>query len=174
MKLHRTTTLLALILTGFLLLSGCAGTLAEQPPAERKRDSIPFTDEQYYAVAYLGYQEMKDLSFYTEQYLDSGDIPTHYFSPGEFYLVIPRYDDMSLALYQNDIETMESSLKYEEPNCRPFIIQCNVSDIFPDATIRLTSGDQIVEFSPYISLKDGAVIEGERGLNITKTGDTGN
>ena len=95
-------------------------------------------------------------------------LPIHYLSKGEYYLVIPRYADMAVRLYQNDFETMDKSLLYEDMECRPFIIQCNVSDIFPDATIRLTHQTETVEFSPCISLKDGGVMVGDRGLNITK------
>jgi hypothetical protein len=66
------------------------------------------------------------------------------------------------------METMQSSLIYEEPDCQPFILQCNVSDIFADATICLTYQDQTAEFSPFISLKDGSLDVGAYGLNITK------
>jgi len=52
--------------------------------------------------------------------------------------------------------------------CRPFILQCNVSDIFTDATICLTRETETVEFSPYISLEDGSVQVGDRGVDITK------
>lgn len=134
----------------------------------KKTESIPFQEDQLYAVAYLGYDEIGDLSFYIQKYLDSDNIPVHYLSQGEYYLVIPRYSNMSLSLYKNDFQTSESSLIFEEKKCRPFIIQCNVSDIFPDATIRFAYNDETVEFSPYISLKDGSVVVGDRGINITK------
>ena len=49
-----------------------------------------------------------------------------------------------------------------------FVIGCNVSDIFPDVTVSITAGGEMVDFSPYISLKDGSVQGGARGLNITR------
>ena len=106
--------------------------LEEEPESEppSRQDSIPFTGDQLYAAAYLGFEEMEDLSYYTQRYLDSGDLPIHYFSPGEYYLIIPRYPDMSLALYKNDIQTGQPALVYEDPACEPFLIQCNISDIF--------------------------------------------
>lgn len=119
-------------------------------------------------MAYLGYDELNELSFYVQKYLDSENIPIHYLSQGEYYLIIPRYSNMTVSLYKNDIQTMGSSLIYEEKECRPFIIQCNVSDIFSDVTICLTYNDETVEFSPFISLKDGTVEVGDRGINITK------
>jgi len=152
-----------------VLLSGCFLMQTEKGDSEVKRiDSIPFIQDQLYAVAYLGYEEIGELSFYIQKYLDSKNIPIHYLSQGEYYLVIPRYSNMSLSLYKNDIETMNSSLIFEEKECRPFIIQCNVSDIFSDATISFTYNNETIEFSPYISLKDGTVMVGDRGINITK------
>ena len=139
---------------------------ASVPEVPSKRDSIPFEEGQLYAVAYLGYQEEKNMEK-VEQYLDSTDLPTHYVSYGEIYLVIPRYEDMSLTLLRNDIETDQSDLFYEEPNCGPFILQCNASDIFSDVTVRLTRGEESAEFSPYVSLKDGTVQAGEKGLNLS-------
>lgn len=136
-----------------------------------KRDSIPFTDGQSYAVAHLGYQEIEDLDYYVQRYLDSDDIPIHYLSSGDYYLIIPRYEGMELSLYANDFNTSQSTLFYQESDCQPFIIQCNVSDIFADATIELTYQGETVSFSPFISLKDGSLDIGEHGLDLTKPSD---
>ena len=133
-----------------------------------KKDSISFDDNQYYAVAYLGFQEIDDMDYYTDKYLVSNDIPVHYTSDGDYYLVIPRYPGMRLQLYKNDIESSESHIIYDDSSCTPFIIQCNVSDIFSDVTVRLTYEDRTIEFSPFVSLKDGTLNVGEHGVNITK------
>ena len=146
------------------LFAGCTA----QPQAS-KQDSIPFEDGQYYAAAYLGYQQIDDLDYYTEQYLDSDLLPVHYLSSGDYYLVIPRYSGMELTLCRRDIETSEAFVIYEDPDCRPFIIQCNASDIFADAVIRLSYEGETVEFSPFISLKDGSVDIGDQGLDLTKS-----
>lgn len=154
----------------FVLLSVCLGLLAgcAAPSQASKQDNIPFTDGQFYAAAYLGYQQPDDLSYYVEQYLDSDQIPILYLSDGDYYLVIPRYTGMKLAVYRNDLETLEPILLYEDPNCWAFLLQCNASDIFADATIRLTYGDETAEFSPFISLKDGSVDIGSQGLDLTR------
>ena len=133
-----------------------------------KRDAIPFEEGQLYAAAYLGYQTIDDLSYYAERYLDSGDVPIHYVSDGDYYLVIPRYDGTSLSLYVEDIETSASTLRFYDPDCGTFIVQCNVSDIFTDITARFSYNGEAAEFSPFISLKDGTLMIGERGLNLTK------
>ena len=137
----------------------------------RKQESIPFAQGQYYAVAYLGYQQIDGLDFYVERYLDGGTLPVHYLSSGDYYLVIPRYAGMALSLYRNDLETSQPILIYEDPDCRPFIIQCNASDIFADATIRLTYKEESVEFTPFLSLKDGSLDIGEQGLELTRDVD---
>lgn len=145
----------------------------ENPPnagASGGQESIPFSGDQLYAAAYLGFEEMEDLSYYTQNYLNGQDLPIHYFSPGEYYLIIPRYPDMALALYKNDIQTDQPALVYKDPACEPFLLQCNISDIFSDVTVELTYQGETVSFSPYLSLKDGSVQVGERGLNLTRDG----
>lgn len=180
MKMKKLIALAAVLLC-LLALAGCGGTPntdtpntseadtseATDVPSVSKLEAISFQDGQLYAVAYLGYEEIEDLAFYVEHYLDDEHPPVHYLSWGEYYLVIPRYPDMALQLYWNDIETMQKALRYEELESRPFILQCNASDIFADATICLTRQGETVEFSPHISLVDGAVEVGERGLDIT-------
>jgi len=157
----------------FLLCAGCTfrpDSSASEADTGSKLDNIPFFEHHSYAVAHLGYQEVANLDFYLERYLDSDPIPTYYLSDGDFHLIIPRYPGTSLSLYQNNLENGSSTLMIHDPDCRPFILQCNVSDIFADATIRLTYGDESVEFSPFISLKNGAIDIGENGLDITKQG----
>lgn len=154
-------------LSAFLLCLGLLSGCTSQPEAS-KQDTIPFEDGQYYAVAYLGYQQIDDLDYYAEHYLDHDSLPVHYLSAGDYYLVIPRYTGMELSLYRNDLETSQPILIYQDPDCEPFILQCNASDIFADATIRLTYEGETAEFSPFISLKDGSVDIGAQGLELTK------
>lgn len=163
MKISR---IIAMILLVCML--GLVGCNSAQEEVLSKHDNIPFADKQLYAVAYLGYEEIEDLAFFEERYLDDERLPIHYFSKGEYYLIIPRYDAMDVCLYRNDLETMNKTLVYESKSCKPFIIQCNISDIFSDVTITFTYQGETIEFSPYISLMDGSVVVGERGLNITK------
>ena len=190
--------IIAAILSGFLIFSGCGqssnttnpspdsapnttfpntpssaldGTDATHDPTPvSNRDAIPFEAGQLYAAAYLGYQTTDGLDYYAERYLDSGKLPIHYVSDGDYYLVIPRYDGMSLSLYVNDTETSISTLRFRDPDCEPFIIQCNASDIFADVTVRLEYNGDTAEFSPFISLKDGTPMFGELGLDLTEPG----
>ena len=154
-----------------ILFSGCSLSQQAKDPSTlqtSKIEAIPFQEDQLYAVAYLGYEKPENLSFYLENYLDQENLPVHYFSPGEYYLIIPRYANMTVELYQNHIETTDATLVFAEKAGNPFLLQCNISDIFPDVTIKLTYRDETVTFSPFISLKDGTVEVGEKGYNLTQ------
>lgn len=167
--MKKLTAFFVVMISALSLLAGCSQMQQANSNSETSNiDSIPFEKNQLYAVAYLGYDEIDSLSFYTQNYLDSENIPIHYISKGEYYLVIPRYPTMSVSLYKNDIQIMEPSLVFEEKACAPFIVQCNISDIFADVTIRFVYNEETIEFSPYISLEDGAAEVGNRGVNITK------
>ncbi len=161
--------LASVLLASLLFLTGCSahkGTTSSDSEIGLYPD-IPFSEDQYYAVAYLGYQEMEYLDDYAVRYLDSDQIPIHYISAGDFYLVIPRYSGMALSLYRNDLDTSQPVLVFQDPDCSPFILQCNVSDIFEDATVCLTYQEMSMEFSPFISLKDGSVVVGSQGLLLS-------
>ena len=146
------------------LLGGCHGESQTE-----KEISIPFKEGQLYAAAYLGYLEINDMEYYTENFLGGSEVPVHYVSQGEYYLIIPRYEGTSLELYKNTMGESEiSELIYTDPCCSAFIVQCNISDIFPDITVKLSYDGKIAEFSPYISLKDGSFVLGEQGFDITK------
>lgn len=173
-------TILSTLLLCALLLTGC-GTAAQTPdatptsapeaaatPTPDPLSTLPYTDGQLYAAAYLGYQSPTDLDYFRQTYFGGRELPVHHISDGDFYLIIPRDPDATVRLYQNDMATDTKTLVYEQANGDAFVIGCNVSDIFPDVTVSITSGGETVDFSPFISLKDGSVQVGARGLNITR------
>ncbi len=153
-----------------LLLAGCAAPSGaeESPSPSGVRQAIPYSEGQLYAAAYLGYLAPEDLDFYVQTYLDGVRPPVHHLSAGEYYLIIPRYEGMALSLSRALIDAEQPELLYEDPSCSPFVVQCNASDIFADAVIRLTWEGETAEFSPFLSLKDGSVQVGDRGLDLTK------
>ena len=146
-----------------LMLSGCGG--GEAPAGEGgENEALQFeADDQLYAVAYAGPTDADELTDYVDQYL-GGDMPsTVHISDGEYYLVIPRYDNMDLVLYEVDTNSNEKSILLETND--PFIVQCNVSDIVPDSAIAVTSsGGDSDTFTPSVSLKDGEVLLGDHGM----------
>ena len=152
-----------------IALTACTQAAPSEEEPALPYENITFQEGQLYAAAYLGWEEMEGLSDYQTAYLKGESVPVHYISPGEFYLIIPRYPDMAVKLYQNDINGAAPVLLFEAENCVPFVVQCNISDIFSDLTVELSYGGEAVSFSPYISLKDGSVQVGERGLELKKT-----
>ncbi len=143
-----------------------------QPPASEAWEGIPFQGEQLYAIAYLGYQDTGDLDWYASKYLkmDSADLPVHRVSDGDYYLIVPRYAGMSVSMYTVDMDTDERTLTFEEKDCGPFVIQCNVSDIVPDVVLSFTLQDRTEEYTPFLSLENGSLIAGDFGLDLTKPG----
>ena len=77
-------------------------------------------------------------------------------SDGEYWLILPRYPGTALEVSQLDINTSEARLVYSDPDCEALILQCNISE----------EGE--AEFSPYISLRDGSVVLGPEGLDLTR------
>ncbi len=140
--------------------------------SHKNEKTIPFESHHVYAVAYLGYDMngsgIPDYSHYAENYLESEKVESHHVTGGEYYLIIPRYDGMRMKLYKNSIDSDTPALIFEKDKAEPFIVCCNISDIFSDVTVEFTYKDETVSFSPYISLKDGSVMVGERGLDLTK------
>ena len=114
-------------------------------------------------------REYVPLLVYSKRFDGGRELPVHHISDGDFYLIIPRDPNATVRLLRNDMLTQTSSIFYEQPDGSPFVIGCNVSDIFPDVTVEITASDgEKVSFSPFISLEDGSVEVGERGLNITR------
>ena len=156
-------TILSTLLFCALLLAGC-GTAAQTPdatptPAQEAAATPTPTPDPLSTLPYTDGQQT---------YFGGRELPVHHISDGDFYLIIPRDPNATVRLYKNDMVTDSKTLFYEQTNGDAFVIGCNVSDIFPDVTVSITSGGETVDFSPYISLKDGSVEVGARGLNITR------
>ena len=185
--MKKITALLGALLLCGLLLAGCGSEETtedkeqltetvendEQLPESAgdeeqltKMDAIPFGEGQFYAVAHLGYQDMSSFDDYADLYLDDPEVPVHYISDGDYYLVIPK-TPMDLKIYRNDVDTDESTLIFHDPVCEPFVVQCNVSDIFADTTIVLSNDGATEEFTPFISLENGEIQMNDAGVLLT-------
>ncbi len=169
--MKKISILTALFIIVAVFVSGCsfspkANDDSDAPPYIS--DSISFGERDFYAVAYLGYNDMSNLEFYAQNYLGYERLPIHYISEGEYYLIIPKYQDMALKIYENDIDTPTPTLIFETQESLPFIVRCNISDIFSNVTVSFTYESETFEFSPFISLEDGSVQVGDNGINITK------
>lgn len=91
-----------------------------------------------------------------------GDMP--YLNGEECYLIIPKYRNASVSLKELEI-SQDGKLK-EVPNelldfnaCAGTTFVCqNISDIAPNGKITIRYRDDVIEFSPSISLKDGSLM----------------
>ena len=103
-------TILSTLLFCALLLAGC-GTAAQTPdatptpaqetaatPTPDPLSTLPYTDGQLYAAAYLGYQAPTDLDFFQQTYFGGRELPVHHISDGDFYLIIPRDPNATVRL----------------------------------------------------------------------------
>ena len=82
----------------------------------------------------------------------------------ECYLVVPKYKNASVALKELELteggELKEVVNNYMD-NCActgPTLVCQNISEIAPNAKITIRYRDDVLEFSPSISQKDGSVI----------------
>ena len=93
---------------------------------------------------------------------EGGDMP--YLNGEECYLVIPKYRNASVSLKELEI-SQDGKIK-EVPNelldfnaCAGTTFVCqNISDIAPNGKITIRYRDDVIEFSPSISLKDGSLM----------------
>lgn len=103
---------------------------------------------------------------------EGGDMP--YLNGQDCYLVIPKYKNASVSLKELEI-TEDGKLKevenpYLDNNAcsgTTFICQ-NISEIAPNGKITIRYRDDILEFSPSISQKDGSLIVPEGVTNAEK------
>lgn len=93
---------------------------------------------------------------------EGGDMP--YLNGEECYLVIPKYRNASVSLKELEIsqdgklkEVANELLDFNACAGTTFVCQ-NISDIAPNGKISIRYRDDVIEFSPSISLKDGSLI----------------
>ncbi len=120
--------------------------------------------------AYLSEAEVKPL-FNTRFDEQSGKV---YLDGSEVYLLIPRYEMTTATLVPlefsadfNLVEAADADMRTKQ-NTGIVIIEQNVSDLFPNAKIILQFGKDYVEFSPYISLKDGSLVLPEEVKDVSR------
>lgn len=81
----------------------------------------------------------------------------------EWYIVIPRHSKATVKVNAVEIDencNLHKSLLLAERDGRPFLLRCNVSDLYCNVAISIEGkdGKPLVDYSPMISLKDGSVV----------------
>lgn len=134
---------------------------------------ISWEENQNYAVFFLNYD------MYQENYLEEAthvlealglqnvteDIPCYLYEGTEYYLIIPRNTQLPTSIFQcifEEVDFVKGELLAQIENEPYFIVQCNVSDLFPNIMLY----QEEYSFSPSISLRDGGMtpIEGVKDL----------
>ncbi len=90
----------------------------------------------------------------------------------ELYLIVQR-EDVDLSIYEQSMdpetgEMLTGDLRAVYIAPAPFLLRCNLSDIIPNLLLSLesTTGETL-EYSPFISLRDGSVSVTEGILDLT-------
>lgn len=117
--------------------------------------------------AFLNYENPSMLVTIKESQV--GDLP--YLVGEQCYLLIPKYKNASVALKELEISE-DGKLKevdniYLDSNacCGPTFICQNMSDLGPNGKITIRYRDDVYEFSPSLSMKDGTMTLPDEVLN---------
>lgn len=95
----------------------------------------------------------------------------------EWYIVIPRHSKATVKVNAVEIDencNLHKSMLLAERNGRPFLLRCNVSDLYCNVAISIEGkdGKPLVDYSPMISLKDGkAFVRLSRGIDECPEGE---
>lgn len=95
----------------------------------------------------------------------------------EWYIVIPRHSKATVKVNAVEIDencNLHKSMLLAERDGRPFLLRCNVSDLYCNVAISIEGkdGKPLVDYSPMISLKDGkAFVRLSRGINECPEGE---
>lgn len=132
-------------------------------------NSLQETLKKLYAWTnvFLNYEDPSMLVTIKESQV--GDLP--YLIGEQCYLLIPKYKNASVALKELEISD-DGKLKevdnvYLDSNacCGPTFICQNMSDLGPNGKITIRYRDDVLEFSPSLSMKDGTMILPDEVIN---------
>ncbi len=145
--------------------------------------SINWRDNDAAAVICVGmYTKESDLrdSWLLERYSKSyglENLETVQTKGDEWYIVIPRHSKATVKVNAVEIDencNLHKSMLLAERDGRPFLLRCNVSDLYCNVAISIEGkdGKPLVDYSPMISLKDGkAFVRLFRGIDECPEGE---
>ena len=113
-------------------------------------------------IMYSNYEDPRLLLSLGYGYGEGSESP--YLNGQECYLVVPKYKNASTTLKALELSEKGELKEVENgymDNCAcagPTLVCQNISEIAPNAKIKIRYRDDILEFSPSISQKDGSVI----------------
>ena len=158
--------IVCLVLVGIVFVAGYGviKLLNKDVPYE----NIEFKENDTYAIANLGVNY--DFSKYEEEYKLLG-VDKYNLEGEEYYLIVPRYEDMDITISEMTIGENGNldvvRQVYKSDVAKSIIVKCNLSDLYSNVQIELEYDGKKTVISPYLSLKDGEMVVGENGLDIT-------
>jgi len=165
MRLRRTIWMAAAVV--MLCFSSACGTKPEEPKENQTTQAagVNWEDDALCVVGYIGYdralakEEWALAPFFllNDQLLMPESEREYIFQTGdEVYYLLPRYDDSTVLIEEVDMNGKVSSVLYEGVQ-EPIVFACNMSDLYSNVRVTVTSDRDSVSFSPYISLRDGGL-----------------
>lgn len=155
------------------IVESTAPSKTAEVPSARCNDFYPFVPDEgeLAALIYLGGRDNVEAAeqYLVQTYPENFDLslvespyPEAEMEGYEYYLLLPRYQGTELRLTEmemNEAGTLLPAEGKESVFARdvPLLFYCNFSDIVPSHEVRVTCGDRTIAFTPFVSLKDGAV-----------------
>ena len=132
---------------------------------------IPFekNDGKLMAIINLGDNEENYDYSLVKKYYGNKKMPEINISDSEKYLIIPRYADSWIDVYEFVLKEDGTFEKISRGTFNePFYLTYEASDIYSVILIELVYDNETYNYSPYISLKDGSLFVEDFVLEVTK------
>lgn len=77
----------------------------------------------------------------------------------ELYVIYPLLNNSKINIYKAELDDESNLVKKDliVSTNKPFILNCNISDIIPNTILEIEYNNKKYEYSPSISLKDGSI-----------------
>lgn len=77
----------------------------------------------------------------------------------ELYVIYPLLNNSKINIYKAELDGESNLVKKDliVSTNKPFILNCNISDIIPNTILEIEYNNKKYEYSPSISLKDGSI-----------------
>jgi hypothetical protein len=161
MSKKRAFYFLALLLIAAAILA--AILLVKKTTENTYGGRISWKKDSWFAVSFVGYGSEVSADVVTRLKAQYGIAAERVLQADgdEVYLIAPRYPSDEIFV-DHLIDPMQS---FELSNLKPFykgtgaiLLFCNYSDIYSNVRVAVRRGGSEIEFSPFISLKDGQLI----------------
>ena len=88
----------------------------------------------------------------------------------ELYVIYPLLNNSKINIYKAELDDESNLVKKDliVSTNKPFILNCNISDIIPNTILEIEYNNKKYEYSPSISLKEGSISVLDYGWEIKK------